>query len=717
MAPDNQIGLEAVFENEDFQKGISDYNRAVADADSNTSAAGTAMSDIWNGMAAVGQVAFNAIIAGLSAMALELYAAVDAAMDAEEAMARVNFIVDSVSDRTGVTTDDVNALAESLSKVLPIDDEVIAQAAAMGLTFDGVNKDNIQPLLSAAADLAAFTGKDLPSAMKDLSLSITDPDRAMRLFKEANITLTDSQKKTLKALGDTGDTAGATQFILEQLAQKGIIGLGEAMGQTAKGKFTIMQTALGNLQEALGTGLLEAFKGVFDRITAFATNPKTIAFFTDLGTQIGDFAGMILDMAPDIITAFDDLSNWFKNNKPIIVGVLAALGTALVAFAGVAIGSILSIIGSMAPLLIAMAVIGGAAALLYTAWTENWGGVQEKMDELWAVLQPIFASLQAWLMENIPIAIQYLSDLWTNTLLPAIEAAFSWIVANVIPILIEIVQWLAVNVPIAIQFLSDLWTNTLLPAIQELLNWVSSNLIPLFASLIDWLAVNIPAALESLAAFWQTTLLPAIQTVWAWISTNLIPLFNAINNLLSAVLGVTLRAFAGLWQNVVLPAIQEVGDWISANLLPIFDSVADVIENTVMPALEPFADFIQGALVAAFDIVAGVIQTVIGLINDLTAAINSVTLPDVLNPTSDIALGAGLEDINKELAKMADATLPAVRHEMSVMGTVRDVPGANNSANAARIVNNSSVVRNYLFGARFQVDSTAALIQILSGLA
>lgn len=671
MATDNQIGLQAIFDNQDFQSGISEYNRSVSDASSNTDSSSGTMSAAWEGMAAVGQAAFSAIAAGVSAMATELYLAVSAAIEAEDAMARVEFVVANVAERTGVTTDEVSDLATSLSKVLPIDDEVIAQAIAMGLTFDGVNQNNIEPLISAAADLAAWTGQDLPAAMKNLSLSITDPDRAMRLFKEANITLTDEQKKTLKALGDTGDTAGATAFILEQLAQKGIIGLGEAMGETAKGKFTIMQTAIGNLQESLGEGLLDALKDVFERITDFANNPKTIDFFIELGRKIGDFASLVLENVPDIITTIENVADWFVENKPLIVGILAALGVAMIAFSVVAIEAGIAAVAGLWPVILVMGLVGAAAALLFTAWTENWGGIQERVAELWAVIQPIFESLMAWMGENLPIALQFLSDLWTTVLLPAIQAVFEWLVNNIIPLWISLVQWLQINIPLAIQTLSGYWTNTLLPA---------------------------------------------IQAVWGWINTNLIPLFNAVAKLMNAVLSLAIRALAGLWQNVLLPAIQAAGGWIQTNLNPVLQAISDVVNNNVMPALGPFADFLNDVLLAAFEGITSGIQDLITWIDDLTNALLGIELPPALTPGSPTPFEMGLRGINAQLKELANLNLPAVTHEMNMLGSSRDVSSANGAAASNSLTNNSQVTRNYLFGAKFSVSNSNGLLDILNGL-
>lgn len=668
----NQVGLEAVFENEDFQRGIEDYNKSVGDASKETQSAGDLMEGVWVGLAAVGAVVFTAIASSIGVMTAALYDSVDAALDAEYTLARVAFVVDNVSDRTGVTTDEVLALADSLEMVQPVDGEVVASAIAMGLTFDGVNEDNIQPLIQAAIDLSLFTGKDLPATMKTLSMAISDPDKAMRLFREANITLTDAEKENLDAMNELGDTAGITQFILEQLAKKGILGLGDALADTGRGKMEILKNSIGNLQEQLGTGFLDALSEVLDMLNEFARDPRVIEFFVEVGEAIGQFASEVIAKLPSIIDGLSALGDWFRENEAIIIGILAALGVALVVFgASFAAAAYTAIVG-IAPILLVMGLVGAAVALLFTAWNENWGGIQELVGELWVVLEPIFNELMKWLEINIPIALQFLSDMWTNVFLPALETVFSWLANTFIPLWIQIIQWLQVNIPAAIQFLSGLWTGTLLPA---------------------------------------------IQAVWGWISANLIPLFMAINNLVSAVLGLALTALAGIWQNILLPALQAVGSFITANLLPIFTTLNGFVSNTLMPTLRPLADFLTNVLKAAFDGITAAIQTLTGWINTLAEAFNNVELPTALTPGSPTPFEIGLKGINDQLSKLYKTALPALTNELSILATVRDVPTGNASSMiGANAGSTSSSTYNYLFGAQFNVNNQNGLFDILYGL-
>ena len=731
MANDNQIGLEALFENEKFQKGLASYNSDISSATAQTDQAGSTMSGIWEGLSAVGAVAFEAIGVAIGAVTAALYVAVDAAMDSEEVFARMNFIVGNTSERTGVAAEDVLALADSISQIVPIDDEVITSAITMGLTFDGVNKDNIQPLIMAAADLSSFTGKDLPASMRELSLAISDPDRAMRLLKDANITLTDAQMDTLKGFKDTGDTAGATAFILEQLKQKGIIGLGEAMGDTAKGKMKIMQTAIGNITELLGGGLLDSLSSVFDKLTEFATDPRTIAFFTDLGETIGQVASDIVDRLPDIMEAVTGFADWLANNKPLIIGILAAIGVAMAAFAVSVVVASAAAIEAALPIIAVMAAVGLAVGFLYKAWSENWGGIQDKVKDAWKKVKPLFDQLKVWLQVNVPKAIKILADYWEKVLQPAVESFIGWAADTLIPILVDIILWVGTNLPKALKTAADFWTNVLWPAIKAISNFLTGTVFPIFQTLFTWLSNTLSAAIKTLSSIWTTVLLPALQAVWNFINGYILPLMNSLSNLLNAVVGLAVRALAGIWQNVLLPALQTVWNFISSSLNPVFTAIGNVINNTVRPALEalgnwmkdkaislftPFTNWLNNTFIKAWNAVKDAVQFVIDGIDDLVDAINSVDLPDWMtgSSTGPSSVIGGLKNINNELGKMSGLSIPAINSAMN--GNLQDVGGSLGSSSAAGIINNSNKSsRTYIFGAQFNFPGPSGFIESLQG--
>ncbi len=717
MADGEKIGLQAVFEDADFQKGIADYNSAVSDSSSATDKAATGMGGAWEGLSSVGGAAWAGIGIAIAAAVTEMYIAIDAAMETQDIMAAMEFQIGKTGDITGITSEQVIGLADSLSKVLPIDDEVITQAITMGMRFDNVTKDNIEPLIKAAADLSASTGKALPDSMKTLALAIADPEKAMRLFRDANVTLTDAEEKQLKSWKESGDVLATQEFILDKVNAK-VGGLAATMGQTASGKAKIMQTAFGNLHETLGGPLLDSLTGVFDKLTNFANDPRTLDFLSELGTKIGSVASSIVDSLPDMFSVIDGVVTWLQDNQPIVIAVLAAIGVAMVALGVTSATALAPVVTAALPVIAIMAAVGAAAALLSTAWQEDWGGIQTEVKKAWDKILPIIERLQVWLGKNLPIALQILSDFWTGVLLPAIKAVVTWWIDNIFPLYVNTAMWLSEKLPVALKFLADFWVNVLLPAIQAVASWISQNVLPLFSALQGWLGVVIPAAIQILSNYWSNVLLPAINAVWGFIKTNLIPLFNALGELLSAVVGAAVRVLANLWTNTLLPALQTIAGYISSTLNPILRAIGDVVSTYVLPLIAPLATFLKNVLLKAFEGIATIIQTIIDNIKILTDALSKLALPPALTPGSPTPFEIGLRGINKELEKMAMATLPAVQYQMEVSGVARDVNSApaGVGSNSGSISNSNQNTNNYLYGTQFNIPGPSGFVEAMQGL-
>lgn len=629
---DSMDGLESgVSENADSVDGSfsdmsdasGDFSENVSETKDSTKGDTDSMADAFDELSGAGTLAFGALLAAVAAVTAELLLAADAALDTEKVMATSAFAVEKFGKNTGITSEQIADLSESISKVVPIDDEVVTQAITMGMTFDGVNHNNIEPLAKAAADLALFTGKDMVSAMKDLGLAVSDPDKAMRLFKEAHITLTDKEKDHLKALKANGDEAKTSAYILGLVTDK-VGGFGEALGQTAGGKITIMQTALGNMQEALGEGFLTAISNGAQAITDFASNPETLANLTLLGDDLGFVANIVIEGAAG-------MANALANNQGIIIGALTAITVALLLAAGAAVALFLATVEISLPLLavaaaiaIVAALVGTVVAVMATAWIQNWGDIQGKTQAVWKFLEPIFRTIAQVIQFVIGLAIAGL-----------------------------MVQWNA--------------------------------------------------------------LVNTMNVVVDWINVNLMPLFNAIGNLIEAVVLLQLRIL-GEQFGLLVEAGTAVTDWIEKTFNPILSELGDLIDTYLMPIIRPLADFLSDTLSSAFDTVGGAVQGLVDLINGLAAALNGLVLPPALTPGSPTPFEIGLKGINKELAAMANATLPAVKHQMEVMGTVRDVQNVS-GRNGNSIVNTSNQdTKTYIINPHYGSGRSAGLGGLMEGL-
>lgn len=132
------------------------------------------------------------------------------------------------------------------------------------------------------------------------------------------------------------------------------------------------------------------------------------AEFTNLAASIGGmlmpYALQLLGWVREGIAWFNALDPSIQRNILTVLGIVAVLGPLLIV-----IGSIVSAIGTLipifaaigtavgavsAPVLIVVGLIIGALALLYAAWTNNWGGIQEKTAAIWEGIKSAIAA--AW---------------------------------------------------------------------------------------------------------------------------------------------------------------------------------------------------------------------------------------------------------------------------------------------------------------------------------
>ena len=204
----------------------------------------------------------------------------------------------------------------------------------------------------------------------------------------------------------------------------------------------------------------------------------------------------IIEIKTKIEVFLTPIANWIKQNIEL-KDVLIALG---IVIGGVILSALASLAAAIAPILLAGAALIGIVALVRQAWENDWGGIQGKV-----------AAVVDW---------------FQNTLLP----------------------WFQVNIPIAIQFLSDAWTNVLQPAIEAVWNWLSTVLMPFLTDTVfPWLQEKIPAALETLRSFWEDTLLPGIQAVWDFLTVKMMPIWEAIEDLLGVAIPLVLTALQGIW--------------------------------------------------------------------------------------------------------------------------------------------------------------------------
>jgi hypothetical protein len=350
------------------------------------------------GLAAAGGI-------GIAVVALKGF--VQEAAEAQKVQAQTNAVLASTKGIAGVTAAAVSGLANSLSSVIPIDDEVIQATENMLLTFTNVGKKVFPQATEAALDMATALGEDSVSSAMRLGKALNDPIAGVTALRRVGVQLTDAQKDQIQAMMDAGDVAGAQRVILQELNTE-FGNSARAAGQTFAGKMKILQTQIGNVKEAIGMALLPVLTRFatflstklakhMDSISRGAENlSRAIAdFFTTLQdpdiTSEGVF-GKIERFASDLRHAFDELKphllavwenfklglrtiqplfEFIVNHKPILVAAIAAIGVAILVALGPGAAAIVAIVGLIT-------LIGFLA--------RHWDEIKAKTVEVWTAI-------------------------------------------------------------------------------------------------------------------------------------------------------------------------------------------------------------------------------------------------------------------------------------------------------------------------------------------
>lgn len=181
-----------------------------------------------------------------------------------------------------------------------------------------------------------------------------------------------------------------------------------------------------------------------------------------------------------------------------------------------------------------------------------------------------------------------------------------------------------------------LWESVLKPVIDAIAgawDWLYNTIIlPIVTGIMIY--VGLWAAVFTW--LWETVLRPifvGIGALFSWLWANVI---GPIVGFIGANIRVLGIIFKWLWENAVSPALSALGagfGWLWANVIsPVADFIGGAISkvgNTTKTIFGGIAKFIGAAFQAALSVVKGPINGIIGLVNGVIKALNSihVTIP------------------------------------------------------------------------------------------
>lgn len=551
----------------------SEYTKGLDEAEGK---ANKSSKNIAAGLATVGKSVLVAGAAAGAAGAAFIASTIAPASDLSETVTKVGVVFEDLSGEM-LKFGDTSATALGMSK-----QEALAAAATYGNLFRSMeintdaSFDMSQGLVTLAADLASFNNMDPTQVLDKLRAGLTGETEPLKtLGVNLNAALLEAKALEMGLWDGNGaiDAAAKAQasyaLIMEQtaLAQGDFARTSDGLANQQR----IISANFKNMKATIGTALLPMMETLSSTLNKLFSDPAFQAGLQRFIDGLGRFASKVIEAIPQVIDWFKRLGAWLSENEGVIVGVLAALGVAVAAFVyTTVIPAIVSMLTVMAPVLLVMAAVAAVAYLVYEAWTNNWGGIRDKLTEVWAAIQPVFQTIKTWLETNIPKAIEVLKNFWEQKLLPAIQTVWSWIQTNLFPLFDALAELLEVTVGLALTALAGFWQNVLQPAIQDMWEWFNNKIIPVIEDVAGWLSGKLAPAFEGISK--------AIEAVVGWIK-NLTDKLKNIKLPVWLTPGSPTPFETGLW------GIQDALKAVASTSLPDFHAQLDFTDITLPNAV------------------------------------------------------------------------------------------------------------------------------------
>ena len=169
-------------------------------------------------------------------------------IEAEKVTAQLEARLKSTGGAAGLTKDELLDMASGLQKMTAFGDEAIVSAENLLLTFTNIGKNTFPSALEAVLDMSTALDQDLKSSAILVGKALNDPILGISALSRTGIQFTEDQKAVIKALVDTGNTAGAQTLILRELEMQ-MGGSARAARDTLGGALESLKNNFGDLFE------------------------------------------------------------------------------------------------------------------------------------------------------------------------------------------------------------------------------------------------------------------------------------------------------------------------------------------------------------------------------------------------------------------------------------------------------------------------------------
>lgn len=261
--------------------------------------------------------------------------------------------------------------------------------------------DKLRAGLTGETEPLKALGVNLSAAAiqaKALEMGLAPLDVDMTKVKGAQLKLTDAQMAYTKAIekhGKDSHEAAKAQYALEQAEA--------ALAKAMEGSKTELSAAAkAQATYALIMEQTKLAQGDFARTSDGLANKQRIAaaasanLTTELGEHLLPIKLRLMEVTGALGRSFGSMTTEQQKVLLVVLALIAGIGPLVTAIGGIvtAIGVVAPAVSAVAavmtgPLALAIGLVVGLVVLAYTAWTENWGGIQQTVGTAVGYIQQI----------------------------------------------------------------------------------------------------------------------------------------------------------------------------------------------------------------------------------------------------------------------------------------------------------------------------------------
>jgi hypothetical protein len=256
-------------------RDLQNFDRAVDNTATKAEANAKRLANIARGMG----------LATIGVSVAILKRTIEETIEAQRVTAQLEAVIKSTGGVAGRTSKQIDEMATALQRTTTFSDDAIKSGQALLLTFTKIRGAEFDAATRAMLDMAQAMGGDLRGAALQLGKALNDPAQGLTALTRSGVSFSESQKRVIQQMVETGRVAEAQKLILAEL-QVQFGGSAEAARNTLGGAIAGLKNAFGDLFEETerNTGANTRFLNTLTRILEKAKEIREanqLRFFPD----------------------------------------------------------------------------------------------------------------------------------------------------------------------------------------------------------------------------------------------------------------------------------------------------------------------------------------------------------------------------------------------------------------------------------------------------